>query len=102
MNYSRETVEGFLKKSLPFSKTFVNNGETFSAHSEAVAYLKKHGYDVGSMERGSPIGIAKDAIISKWRNLYPEDKEFLDGVLVSESFRESNVTVYLNINPEEV
>lgn len=98
--YTQATMEGFLKKPLPFTKTFNGTpGDTFSAHSEAVSWLREKGFDVGSMERGSPIGVAKDADISKWRNL-GSDRESLDGAMVSESFRESPVTVYLAFDPE--
>jgi len=105
MLYTKEQVKGFIGKELGFTKTF--NGtpnDNFSAYSEATTWLKEHRFDTGSMERGAPIGIAKNADIAKWRNLDSEDKKQLDGVMVSESFREMPVTIYLIDDPikEEV
>lgn len=97
--YAQLTLENFLGKKLPFSKTFNGKeGDDFSAHTEATAYLREKGFDVGSMQRGAPIGIARNADISKWRNL-GDDVKNLDGVMVSDSFRDSPVTVYLTEEP---
>lgn len=90
---NQEQVEKTIYKSIKFTKTFPATG-TFEAHSAACKFLKERGYDVGSMQRGAPIGIAKDADISKWRNLGPDVRN-LDGVMVSDDFREGSVTIYL-------
>ncbi len=94
--FTQAQIEKVIYKTIKTVKTFpAVPGDTFAAHSAAVAFLKEKGYSVGSMQRGSPIGVAKgDCDISKWRNLGPDVKE-LDGVLVSDSFREGSVTLYL-------
>lgn len=92
---TRKDFETLLGKKLPFSLTFEATGEDFGAMAEAEAYLKRTGYSVGSMQSGAPIGLAKgDAFISKWRNL-GDDVKMLDGVLISDNFREDGVTIYL-------
>lgn len=72
-------------------------GEDFSALSEAENYLGNLGYTFGSMERGQPIGVHKDAdYISKWTRMTREEQESLDGVLTaSPSFRDGDVTLTL-------
>lgn len=88
-------AEKVLGKTLPFTKHFDADG-TFGAVTNAQNFLKENGYSVGSMQRHAPIGVAKgDVDISKWRNLGPDVKD-LDGVMVSDSFREGSVTVYLS------
>lgn len=96
----KESVEKTINKKIVFEKTF-KAGEDFAAHSEAIEFLKRFGYSVGSMQRTEPIGVALgDCDISKWRNLGPDVTE-LDGVMVSESFRNGDVTVYLSKQVEE-
>lgn len=91
---NQQQVEKTIYKSIKFVKHFPATG-TFEAWMAAKAFLEEHGYQVGSMQRAEPIGVAKDAdYISKWRNL-GEDVRQLDGVLVSDDFREGGVTLYL-------
>lgn len=99
MNYSQETIEGLIGKKLPFTKKFDNSGDTFSAFRAAEEYLRAKGFDVGSMQREAPIGVARDADISKWHNL-GADRQLLDGAMVSGDWREGSVTVYLAFDPE--
>lgn len=96
MLMSKEQIERTISKSIKFVKVFdAKLGEDFSAINEATEFLRKHGYSVGSMQRGAPIGVAKgDCDISKWRNL-GSDVTQLDGVLVADSFREGGVKLYL-------
>lgn len=92
---NKEQIEKTIYKTIRTTKTFPATG-TFEAHSAACKFLAENGYSVGSMQRGAPIGVAKgDADISKWRNL-GEDVRDLDGVMVSDDFREGSVTVYLS------
>lgn len=88
-------VEKTIYKTVKFTKHFPATGVAFEAHHDATEFLKEHGYSIGSMQRDAPIGVAKgDAYISKWRNL-GDDVRQLDGVMVSDNFREGGVTVYL-------
>ena len=100
MLYSKETMEGLLRKSLKFSKTFNGTeGEDFSAYNEAEKYLREKGFDLGSMQAGAPTAVARNADISKWRNISVEERNELDGVIVGASFRGLPVTVYLTEEP---
>ena len=100
MMYTKETVEGFLRKPLKFTKTFNGKeGEDFSAYHEATAFLKEKGFDIGSMQAGSPTGVARNADIAKWRNIGVDERNELDGVIVGPNFRGLPVTVYLTEEP---
>lgn len=75
-------------------KVFKADGD-FGAYYAAEEWLKENGYSYGSMQRDSPVGIAKgDCYISKWRNL-GNDTCFLDGVIAEGNKRESDVTVII-------
>jgi hypothetical protein len=97
---TKSEVEKVIGKSIVFEHTIsAIEGDTFGAYHKATEWLLKRGIDSGSMQRHDPIGLARNAEISKWRNLGP-DKRDLEGVMVSDSFREGNVTIYLSFNPE--
>ena len=101
---TKSEIEAEIGKKIVFEKTFVGDGDTFSAYSDACAYLDKLGIGHGSMERHNPIGLERNADIAKWTNLVGQgwnDRLCLDGAMVSESFREKPVTVFLSFNPEE-
>ena len=67
---------------------------TLKASTAAENEIKKEGYTLGSMCRDAPIGFAKDfGRIAKWDNLSPEDILELQGVLLSEDFREGGVYI---------
>ena len=69
---------------------------TFVAIGNAKSFLKKKGYILGSMQRGNPIGFIKGSdceYISKWDNMTGAEHKQLDGVILSDRFRESDVTV---------
>lgn len=69
---------------------------TFNAYYEAVAYLSKLNYETGSMARDMPIGFKKVDVccfIGKWYNLSQKDKAQLDGVIISNDFREGDVQI---------
>ena len=68
---------------------------TFEAVGEAQNYLKKK-YVIGSMERGLPIGFAditKYDYVSKWTKMDTHEHKLLSGVIISEDFREGDVTI---------
>jgi hypothetical protein len=69
---------------------------TFSAFYEAQSLLKEEGYTVGSMCRDEPIGFAdgeKYDYVSKWYNMNREEHMLLDGVMISDDFREGGVEI---------
>jgi hypothetical protein len=69
---------------------------TFSAFYEAQSLLKEEGYTVGSMCRDEPIGFAdgeKYDYVSKWYNMNGDEKLLLDGVMISDDFREGGVEI---------
>ena len=77
---------------------------TFRAYYSGLERLKDLGYEVGSMNRDSPIGFAdndKCGYIAKWYNLSPKDKEQLDGVMISKDFREGAVELIF-FNPPKI
>lgn len=97
-----------LLKPVVFVKKFpmgIDN-EDFAAYHKACEWLKSHGIDYGSMERGLPIGLGRNADISKWSGLMNygkfDDAKDLEGIMTcAKSFRYGAVTVFLTFNPEE-
>jgi len=69
---------------------------TFQSFYEACRILEEKNYRVGSMCRGLPIGFADKErydYVAKWHNLDKSDIEKLDGVLLSDDFREGSVKI---------
>lgn len=76
---------------------------TFQAYYNAEARLKELGYVVGSMCRNEPIGFADDDTydyVAKWYNIDRDDRLRLDGVMVSEDFREGSVEILFLTPPK--
>jgi hypothetical protein len=74
---------------------------TFCAINKAQSFLRELGYTIGSMERNNPIGFADDekyGYVSKWNNMNPTEHKLLDGVIISNDFREGGVKI-LFFNP---
>lgn len=72
-------------------KTFYEKG-TFNSMYRAKEWLSENGYSYGSTARDLPIGLMKgDFEISKWYNLDDSDIKELDGVMISNDFREGAV-----------
>ena len=69
---------------------------TFSSVYEAEKRLRELGYKIGSMSGSEPIGFA-DAdqynYISKWYNMTSEEHNLLDGVMISNDWREGSVDI---------
>lgn len=67
---------------------------TFKAIHKAEEHLAREGYTVGPMCCNEPIGFAKDMdYIAKWRNIDPSDYPRLNGVIISDDFREGSVKI---------
>lgn len=72
----------------------ISSSGTFASVNKAMQILKLRGYKIGSMSAYQPIGFAKGYdYIAKWYNLNKSDIEKLDGVLVSNDFREGSVSI---------
>ena len=77
------------------TKVFTAHG-TFTAIADAKGYLEIKNFVIGSMQRTAPIGFmdaTKCCGVSKWRNMTHEEHCALDGVILSDDFREGDVTV---------
>jgi hypothetical protein len=71
------------------SEILFNREGTFQALWAAQGWLEENGYSYGSTCRDMPIGILKgDWLIAKWKNLNKKEIGELDGVLISDDFRE--------------
>lgn len=76
---------------------------TFKAFYAAEGRLKELGYTVGSMCRQEPIGFAdgdKYGYVAKWYNMNQSEKNMLDGVMISDDFREGGVTIVFFTPPK--
>lgn len=84
-------------------KIFKNNGEDFSAINEAREWLDANGFSIGSMETSkNPIGVHHgDVLISKWTRMTGDEQESLDGHLMSQDFRNSDVILTLKSAPKK-
>jgi hypothetical protein len=69
---------------------------TFASVYEAEKRLREMGYTIGSMCGGDPIGFAcneKYDYISKWHNMRQDEHKKLDGVMISNDWREGGVEI---------
>jgi hypothetical protein len=69
---------------------------TFKSVYEAEKRLREMGYTIGSMSGNQPIGFAcgeKYGYISKWYNMTTEEHKKLDGVMISNDWREGSVDI---------
>ena len=95
---------GYLNRNVAHVELFKANG-TFKAYYQAYNKLKKYGYMIGSMCGDSPIGFKDSELcscISKWYNMNSNDKELLDGVMISEDFREGDVYIVFFNQPKYI
>jgi hypothetical protein len=94
--------ETYLGREILHTETFLPAG-TFQAFYNAENRLKELGYTTGSMCRHEPIGFAdadKCDYVAKWYNLSQDDKGQLDGVMVSDDFREGGATLVFFTPPK--
>lgn len=75
---------------------------TFGAITNARTWLKKQGdYVIGSMYYDKPIGFKKGTgYIAKWKGISPSEWKDLDGILVSDDFKEGGVKILFFVFPE--
>jgi hypothetical protein len=94
--------ETYLGREILYTEEFAPAG-TFQAYYKAEQRLKDLGYTVGSMCRTEPIGFAdadKYDYVSKWYNMNRDEKDLLDGVMVSDDFREGGATLVFFTPPK--
>lgn len=94
--------EMYLNRPVIWSREYPASG-TFSAYYAASGFLKELGYQVGSMCRNSPIGFADDEVcgyVAKWDNISIEDRVRLDGVIISDDFREGSCRILFFTTPK--
>jgi hypothetical protein len=92
----------YLGREILHTETFPPAG-TFKAYYAAEGRLKELGYTVGSMCRNEPIGFAdgdKCAYVAKWYNMNQSEKSMLDGVMISNDFREGGATIVFFTPPK--
>ena len=95
MDINAEPVKTCLGRVVILEEHFPPSG-TFRAFYKAEARLKELGYVTGSMCRDEPIGFVfgdKFDYVAKWYNLSFQERELLDGVMLSENFREGGVKI---------
>jgi hypothetical protein len=86
-----EKIAKLAGKAVGATKKFKAAG-TFEAYRAAEEHAKSLGYTTGSMCRAEPIALSKSHdYIAKWRNIDPSEYPDIEGLLLSESFRESEV-----------
>jgi hypothetical protein len=78
--------------------TFQNDEpDNFSAFYQAEEFLKVRKYRVGSMDGDFPIGFVKGNShierIAKWTRISKDELNILDGMIVSEDYRNGPVTI---------
>lgn len=94
--------ETYLGREILHTEEFAPAG-TFQAYYKAEQRLKDLGYTIGSMCGQEPIGFADADVysyVSKWYNMNRDEKNLLDGVMVSKGFREEGVTLVFFTPPK--
>jgi hypothetical protein len=72
------------------------SGKDFEAYHLAENYAKSLGYNVGIMQGDAPVALSKKAgYISKWRNIDRDEYKFIEGVILSDSPRNSDTQVVI-------
>lgn len=70
---------------------------TFESLYAAESWCKKNGYSYGSLARNEPVAIMKGEyeIPQKWYNISDEGRKLIDGLMLSDDFREGSVKIVL-------
>ncbi len=90
--------EKYFNREVKEKKEFKVDG-TFQSMWSAQSWLYKNGYCYGSTCAPSPfVAILKGTnygLPQKWKNFNKDDIKAIDGVMVSNNYREGQVTIYL-------
>jgi len=69
---------------------------TFESYYAASKWAKENGYDIGSMDGSNPIALMKGYdYVAKWHNISNAERKMVDGVMLSDYFREKSVTILI-------
>lgn len=69
---------------------------TFQSYYAACAWAEQNGYCTGSMDGHNPIALIEGFnYVAKWHNLDKKEREMVDGVMISDYFREKPVTILI-------
>lgn len=80
---------------LDFVMDFYTPG-TFASYYSATQWCYENGYSAGSMCKGLPIALKKgDYNIAKWHNLTDSERNDVDGLLLSDDFREGSCKIII-------
>jgi len=92
--HTAKEVAHDLGKQIAKTELIKGRGESFTAYTDVKNKLKKK-YTIGSMEGRYPIGFAdkKYKYVSKWSNINIEDKKLLNGIIVSDDFRNGDALI---------
>jgi len=93
MNIEQKLINSYCNKAVKNVIKFDASG-TFGAVRKAESRASELGYTRGSMCRDEPIGLAwaeEVQYIAKWYNIDAKDRAKLNGVLLSDDFREGDV-----------
>ena len=92
-----ESIAATLSRKIQSMENFPANG-TFGAISDARKAVKGQGFIAGSMCMSHPIALMdrdRYGFVAKWKNLTTKERSQVDGVIISNDFREGAVQVVL-------
>jgi hypothetical protein len=86
-----------IKREITLEKGEVTKDVPFVALRKAEEYLRMNAFQWGSLDGDNPVGFmfGQYKVPQKWSNMSPEDKKKLDGVLISDDFRNGDVKVII-------
>lgn len=95
-----EIGETYLGKKI-IEKHVFNVEGTFQSYYAAREWAVNRGYEVGSMDGFNPIAMMKGYdYVAKWHNISPKDRQTVHAVMISDYFREKEVTILIFENGE--
>ena len=73
----------------------ITSNKTFGALTTAEELIESRGWSHGRCELDKPIPFIKEKeiYIAKWTNIEPHEYNRIDGILLSNDFREGSVTI---------
>lgn len=104
MQWTTDEAQLWVGHPLSFRKDFPagEDKDGFDAYNGAVEWLRAKGFEVGSMDRHCPVGVAKNCdYIAKWTNINYWDRKLLDGLILPHmgGFRGGGATILLKEDP---
>lgn len=86
----------YLGREIKEEHSFKING-TFQSLYDAQSWCYKNGYSYGSMSKDEPIALKYGPydLPQKWKNFDNEEIALIDGVIISNDFREGEVIIFI-------